>query len=137
VKTCDIPHTPPERAWNARAPIAGFSPESVLERYREVIRDLLHEYAETPIAVGDVRIEVVIDQSQDHYELIFAGWTGDYRVYGSVMHIDIRDGKVWIESDGTEEGIANRLVEAGIPKDRIVLAYKPPDVRPHTGFAVA
>ena len=65
------------------------------------------------------------------------GWSGPYRIHGSVLHFDIRGDKVWIQSDGTEEGIANRLGEAGIPKDRIVLAVKPPEIRPHTGFAVA
>ena len=108
-----------------------------VDGYRRIIRDLLHEYAQQRPSVGDVRVEVIIDAEQDHYELIFAGWTRHYRVHGSVIHIDIRDGKIWIESDGTEEGIANRLVEAGIPPEQIVLAYKPPSMRPHTGFAVA
>lgn len=52
-----------------------------------------------------------------------------------VLHIDIRDEKIWIQHDGTEGGVALELVEAGIPRDRIVLAFKPPDIRPHTGFA--
>jgi hypothetical protein len=52
-------------------------------------------------------------------------------------NIDIRDGKIWIQHDGTEEGIADGLVNSGIPKDRIVLAFKPPEIRPHTGFASA
>ncbi|MFN8540243.1 MAG: XisI protein [Thermomicrobiales bacterium] len=109
-----------------------------LTQYRRIIRDLIDEYAEEPVSsVGEVRAEVIIDEQQDHYELLFAGWVGPYRVHGSVLHIDIRDGKLWIESDGTEEGIAGRLVAAGIPKDRIVLAFKPPEIRPHTGFAVA
>jgi hypothetical protein len=55
----------------------------------------------------------------------------------SVLHLDIRQGKIWIQHDGTEAGIAEELVKAGIPRDRIVLAFKPPDICPHTGFAVA
>jgi hypothetical protein len=105
--------------------------------YRQVLRDLLEEYAGHTPSVGEVQVEIIVDESKDHYELIFSGWSGPYRIHGSVLHFDIRDGKIWIQSDGTEEGIANRLVEAGIPKDRIVLAFKPPDIRPYTGFAVA
>lgn len=109
-----------------------------LTRYRQVIRDLIDEYAAgPPSSVGEVRSEVIIDEKQDHYELIYAGWVGNYRVHGSILHLDIRDGKVWIESDGTHDGIANRLVEAGIPKDKIVLAFKHPSMRPHTDFAIA
>lgn len=33
--------------------------------------------------------------------------------------------------------IADALVEAGISPDEIVLAFKPPDIRPDTGFAVS
>ncbi|HEX7447902.1 MAG TPA: element excision factor XisI family protein [Pirellulales bacterium] len=32
------------------------------------------------------------------------------------IHVDIRGGKIWIQHDGTEDGIADRLVEAGVPK---------------------
>jgi hypothetical protein len=108
-----------------------------LDRYRQIIRDLLAEYAQYQPARGDVQIEVILDEKNDHYELMHAGWNGPYRIHGSVLHLDIRDGKVWIQYDGTEEGVAKRLVEAGIPRDRIVLAFKPPEIRPHTGFAVA
>jgi hypothetical protein len=54
-----------------------------------------------------------------------------------VLHLDIRNGKVWIQYDGTDEGIANELVAAGISPDQIVLGFKPPEIRPFTDFAVA
>jgi hypothetical protein len=43
----------------------------------------------------------------------------------------------WIEKDNTEDGVAPELVEAGIPKSQIVLAFRPPEVRKHTDYAVA
>ena len=43
----------------------------------------------------------------------------------------------WIQRDGTEYGIAQELVDAGIPKERIVLAFKSPELRKLTEFAVA
>ena len=48
---------------------------------------------------------------------------------------DIIDDKVWIQYDGTEDGIADELIEAGIPQDKIVLGFRPPEIRPYTGFA--
>ena len=39
------------------------------------------------------------------------------------------------QHDGTEEGIANRLVAQGVPKEHIVLAFHAPYKRPYTGFA--
>jgi XisI protein len=106
-------------------------------RYRKVIRELIQNYAQYQPARGEVQIEVIIDEKNDHYELMYAGWNGPYRIHGSVLHVDIRDGKVWIQHDGTEEGIAEKLVSAGIPREHIVLAFKAPAIRPHTGFATA
>lgn len=108
-----------------------------IAHYRQIIRNLIQSYAQYKPARGDVQIEVVFDEAQDHYELIYAGWNGIYRIHGSVLHVDIRNGKVWIQYDGTEEGIAEELVKAGIPRDQIVLAFKAPAIRPHTGFATA
>jgi hypothetical protein len=108
-----------------------------LDRYRQIIREVIQHYAQFKPARGDVRIEVVFDLVNDHYELMYAGWNGPYRIHGPVVHIDIHDGKVWIEHDGTEDGIANELVKRGIPREHIVLGFKHPDIRPHTDFAVA
>jgi hypothetical protein len=65
------------------------------------------------------------------------GWDGIRRVHGCLVHLDIIDGKIWIQRDGTEDGIAQELLDAGIPKDQMVLGFKPPDVRKISGFAVA
>jgi hypothetical protein len=52
-----------------------------------------------------------------------------------VIHLDIKDGRVWIQHDGTSEGIADELVEAGIPKEHIVLGFRYPQYRKYTEFA--
>jgi XisI protein len=38
--------------------------------------------------------------------------------------------------NGTEVGVANELVEFGVPKHDIVLAYHSPFMRQYDGFAV-
>jgi hypothetical protein len=45
--------------------------------------------------------------------------------------------QIWIQRDGTEHGIATDLLDAGVPKEHIVLGFKPPEVRKYTDFAVA
>ena len=57
-------------------------------------------------------------------------------MYGVVLHVDIIDGKIWVQQDGTEAGIANQLVELGVPKQDIVLGFDPPMMRDLTDFAV-
>jgi hypothetical protein len=108
-----------------------------VEKYRAAIKKLICEYAQFKPSLGEVNVETVFDEDRDHYELIYEGWEGVKRIHGSVIHVDLRQGKVWIQFDGTEDGIAEELVEAGIPRDQIVLGFHSPEKRKHTQFAVA
>lgn len=105
--------------------------------YREIVKRVVSEYAAFKPSFGDIEVELLLDEAHDHYELSQSGWVGDDRIEGRVIHVDIRGGKVWIQHDGTEDGIANDLVAAGIPKEHIVLAWQPPYARKLTEFAVA
>jgi hypothetical protein len=42
--------------------------------------------------------------------------------------------KIWIQRDFTESGIAQELMEMGIPKEKIVLGYRSPTVVREDGF---
>ena len=105
--------------------------------YRQIIKDLITRYAQIKPAYGDIEIETIFDETNDHYELMYTGWDEHRRIHGSVLHIDIKDDKVWIQHDGLEGGSAEELVEAGIPREHIVLGFQPPQVRPYTQYAIA
>ncbi|MFQ5630480.1 MAG: XisI protein [bacterium] len=108
-----------------------------IENYRQMIRKILLEHTKIPYAHGDIRLEPVLDSESDRYLLMIVGRNNHRRVHGCLVHIDIIDGKIWIQRDGTEYGIANELVEAGVPKNHIVLGFRSPEIRKHTEFAVA
>jgi hypothetical protein len=105
--------------------------------YREAIERVLTVYTKIPYAHGDLRCEALFDREHDRYALMTLGWNLGKRVHFSLVHIDILNGKVWIEKDNTEDGVATELVQAGIPKTQIVLAFRSPEVRKLTEYAVA
>ena len=105
------------------------------ERYRVIVRRLIEEYARHTPSHGQIEVEAIIDRERDHYEVMHLGWDGARRVHGCVVHLDLRGGKVWVQYDGTSRPVAEALVEAGIPREDIVLGFHPPEVRPHTAFA--
>jgi hypothetical protein len=107
-----------------------------LNSSRQLVERILAENARVPYAYGDVRIQTVFDRDQDHYLLMLVGRDRDGRVHGCLVHVDIVDGKFWIQRDGTEHGIARDLMEAGVPKNQIVLAFRSPEARRDTEFAV-
>jgi hypothetical protein len=108
-----------------------------LDPYREIIRRILTDYAKVPYSHGKMRCLPVFDRDSDSYLLLTLGWDGPRRVHGVIVHIDIIDGKVWLQRDSTDAKIARELESAGIPKDQIVLGFHPPEVRQHTEYAVA
>jgi hypothetical protein len=103
--------------------------------YHHIVEDVIRGYDHKP-SHGDIETEVIVDHEQGHYELMQVGWDRRHRVHGSVIHIDIIDGKIWIQYDGTSPGVALDLVAAGVPREDIVLAFKPEHVRPYTDYAV-
>lgn len=106
------------------------------ERYRAAVKQVLREYAQYKPSFGEIDVELVLDTEGDHYLLVNEGWREHRRVYGSVIHIDIKDEKIWIQHDGTERGVANDLVDLQVPKEDIILAYYPEYHRQHTDFGV-
>ncbi len=108
-----------------------------VNRYRQLIQKILIDYTQIPYAHGDIQFETVFDREADRYLVVILGREKVRRVYSCLIHVDIIEGKVWIQRDGTEEGIANELIKAGIPKDQIVLGFRSPERRKLTELAVA
>jgi hypothetical protein len=109
-----------------------------IEQYRQYIQKLLSERADRiskSKKSDEFQVQTIFDTERDHYQLLYVGWRGNKREFGCVLHLDIKDGKIWIQHDGTEIGIANQLVELGVPKQEIVLAFHEPSVRQFTNFS--
>ena len=107
------------------------------DRYPQIIERILTDYAAIPYAYSNIETETVFDRINNRYVLINVGWEGDEQIHSSLVHIDIIDEKIWILRDGTEDGIAGDLEQAGVPKSQIVLGFHPPELRQYTDYAVA
>jgi hypothetical protein len=105
---------------------------------RALVRRVLKELADIPYSYGALEKRILFDETTDNYAVVTVGWEHDgQRAHGCLVHVEIRDGKIWIQRDGTEDGVANAFLEAGIPKERIVLGFHSPARRALTGFAAA
>jgi XisI protein len=107
-----------------------------IDQCRLIVRRLIEEYAQHKPSHSQIDTEAIADLEHDHYEVVHVGWDNTRRVHGSVVHVDIKGGKVWVQYDGTNRPIAEALVAAGIPPEDIVLGFHPAKVRHLTGFAV-
>jgi hypothetical protein len=108
--------------------------------YQKIIKEGLSSYAEllensTPKFPSD--LVLAFDDQHHQYLLRELGWTKDDRIQRTILHIALKNGKIWIEEDWTEEGIATYFLEHDVPREDIVLGFQPPQMRPYTEFAVA
>jgi XisI protein len=94
-----------------------------LVTYRRFIVKILTEYAQPSSSGEDLETQFIFDTERDHYQLADIGWDKGRRVFGVLIHIDIKDGKIWLQYNGTETPIAERLVEMGVPAHDIVLGF--------------
>jgi hypothetical protein len=107
-----------------------------LDEYRQHIQDILTAYSQIRAANEEVEAQTIFDTQRDHYQLVHAGWSNKRRIYGCILHLDLKNDKIWIQHDGTEDGIANELIARGVPSHDIVLAFHSPFKRQFTEFAV-
>ncbi len=97
---------------------------------------MLQRYGKERPVAEDVETQLVTDTEHDHYQLVNVGWLNNRRIYGCILHIDLKDDKVWVQHNGTERLVAGDLVELGVPKEQIVLGFHTPYRRNLTEFAV-
>ncbi|MEZ4662858.1 MAG: XisI protein [Caldilineaceae bacterium] len=109
---------------------------AAVEEYRKRVQKLLEEYRGPSSPTNDVEAQLIADTQNDHYQLVNVGWENGHRVYGCVIHIDIKGDKVWVQQNLTDQKIAEDLVALGIPKEQIVLGFQPPYMRKYTEFAL-
>lgn len=69
--------------------------------------------------------------------MIAVGFSNKRRIHHFLIHLEIINGKIWLQADNTDLVIARDLEAAGISKNEIVLGFQEPSVRPHTEYAAA
>jgi hypothetical protein len=105
--------------------------------YEKAIMSFLEEYASyfTNDPSG-IETYIIADKERKHFQIVRTGWHEDRFFHYMLFHILIKNGKVWLLQNNTEDMIGDDLVRHGIPKSEIILGFQPKEVRPLTGFGV-
>jgi XisI protein len=109
-----------------------------LKHYRKIVQEVLAEYHQLNEKSGSTtESALAFDEVHDQYLLLLMGWQKDERIKSVMIHTRLKNNKIWIEEDRTEDGVATDLLQKGIAREEIVLAFHPPHVRQYTEFAIA
>ena len=93
-------------------------------KYREILQSIVNRHAKFQPANGNIQIHAVCDAENGDYMVVDSGWNEKgRRIYDVVIHFRLQGGKVSVERDNTDAEVVRELIEDGIAKDDITLAY--------------
>jgi XisI protein len=108
-----------------------------LNQYRDIIKSFLEDSITGSSEDPNFETQLICDRDRDHYQLVSLGWQGHRRFYSVLIHLDIKDGKVWVQKNDTDRLIAQELIALGVVREDIVLGLQPAYARVDTGYSVA
>jgi XisI protein len=110
--------------------------KSKSERYRQLIIQLLMRHSSAPVN-GEIMTMPILDQDRDHYQLLDIGWDeAGKRVFQPIIHIDLLDGKIWIQENAMDVDIAKALVTEGVEPLDIVLGLHSRSLRRFSEYGI-
>lgn len=105
--------------------------------YRNILIEIVNRHARYKPANGNIETQAICDKSKDEYLVMDIGWNEkEHRVHDVVLHFRLHDNKVYIERDITDAEVVKELIDAGIQKDDIAIAFTSPKIQPLTEFAL-
>lgn len=108
------------------------------QEYENLILQILGDYTKVRYANLDAENQLIADKENHRYQVVTIGWEKNGKfVHDCPMHMDIINGKIWVQRNMTEIEIDKILIEHGVPKSDIVLGFFSPALREYTDFAVA
>jgi XisI protein len=95
--------------------------------HKQIVLEIVKEIYEMTPSDEYSETQLITDLEHGHFVLFSIGWYQGKREYLPFVHLDVReDGKIWIQHDGTDLVIAQWLLDKGVAKEDIVLAWHSP-----------
>ena len=82
-----------------------------VNHYQDLLVAYLQVYAATPYAnAPGLEKMLIIDRENGHFQLVSTDWHKGAFSCDVLMHFDVRNGKIWVMQNWTEEEVAEAFV---------------------------
>jgi hypothetical protein len=109
-----------------------------IKKYQQAILDILEQFVAQKIANPGLEKQLIADTERNRFQVIVQGWeNGKKFVNSTLLHLEIKGDKIWVQQNWTELQIAQELVKRGVPAEQIVLGFLPEYMREDSEYAVA
>lgn len=92
-----------------------------MEKLTDIVREETEQYAGPSL---NATLQVVNDEARQVYTVISIGKPPANEPARAVVMARVTDDFVVIESDTTDKPLVNALIQRGIPRKKIILAYQ-------------
>lgn len=106
-------------------------------KYQNFILQILTDYTKVKYANIEAENQLIADKENHRYQVVTIGWEGNKFIHDCPIHMDIINGKIWIQRNMTEIDLGLKLTEMGVPRSDIVLGFLSPKTREYSDYAVA
>ena len=106
-------------------------------KYRAILTEYFQSMVQDWTNNSSEEVKMISDKNQNHFLILYYGWSNGSHMHSVPVHIEIKNNKVWIQENMTEIEIDDDLIARGIAKSDIVLGVIPPEYRQYSEFAVA
>lgn len=105
-------------------------------RYRNIIPEVLQEIVERS-QTETVRTVPVFDEIHHQYQVLDIGWDkSGNRIFQPIIHLELLNGKIWIQENATDIDLAKVLLERGVEALDIVLGMHSKSLRRFSEYAI-
>ena len=106
-----------------------------IRKYEKAILDIIN--TQRPVILQDPDCYVIIDKENYHYQILIEGWGAkEKHALNIFMHFHIKpNGKIYILENHSSTDVGEELMEQGVSKSDIVLAFLPNYAREYSGYA--
>ncbi len=109
-----------------------------INKYQNLILQILDDYTKVRYSNLDAENQLIADKEHHRYQVVTIGWDKNGKfVHDCPIHMDIINGKIWIQQNMTEIDLGEELVKRGVPKSDIVIGFLSPKMREYSEYAVA
>lgn len=107
-------------------------------KHIKIVQELMDELIAYFPKDSYIELLPIVDDKNGQFLVYSDGWEKTMRDYACFFHVEVKsDGKIHLRHDGTDLEIAQQLLDKGVAKSDIVLAFHAPYKRELSGFAVA
>lgn len=109
-----------------------------LKQYKKILKEVFTCQTADPFSnAPTLEQQLIINKEESQFIVMVIGWMEEEYKHFSLLHVQLKDGKVWLHQNNTDEDIGAILEKKGIPKSEMVVGFLTSFERELSDYAVA